>query len=141
MREIPDIKSVMTPSPLHIDIGEPVRTAQDMMIDHEIRHLPVTDSGVLVGVLSDRDIAFMSIGGARPDVVDHLRVRDVCSFEVYTVGPDEPLAVVLREMAERRIGSTIITDEGRIVGLFTATDACRCFAEFLEPGGPGYERD
>jgi CBS domain-containing protein len=94
-----------------------------------------------VGVLSDRDIAFMSIGGARPDLVDHLCVRDVCSFEVYAVGPDEPLAVVLREMAERRIGSTIVTDGGKIVGLFTATDACRCFAEFLEPGGGGHGRD
>jgi len=37
----------------------------------------------------------------------------------------------LIEMAERRIGSAIVTRKGEIAGLFTATDACRCFAEHL----------
>jgi len=100
------------------------------MTDHEVRHLPVTDSGTLVGVLSDRDIAFMANAGAT-DLLDRLRVRDVCSLDVYSVERDEPLDRVLREMADRHIGSAIVTDGERISGVFTATDACRCFADFL----------
>lgn len=130
MPQTPPIRSVMTASPRTIDIDAPVREAQDLMIDLEIRHLPVTDRERLVGVLSDRDIAFAS-NGVTGELCDRLRVRDVCSLEVYRVAPEEALDVVLAEMAERRIGSVVVTEGERIAGLFTATDACRCFAEHL----------
>jgi CBS domain-containing protein len=81
-------------------------------------------------VVSDRDIAFVSNAGDA-DLRERLRVRDVCSLDVYSVERDAPLDQVLREMADRHIGSVIVTEGGRIAGVFTATDACRCFAEFL----------
>jgi acetoin utilization protein AcuB len=130
MKKIPPIESVMTPFALSIEIDDLVRTAEDMMIDHEIRHLAVTDSGTLVGVVSDRDIAFTA-NTAEPDLRNRLHVRDVCSLDVYSVERNERLDCVLAEMAERHIGSAIVTDGGKIAGVFTATDACRCFAEFL----------
>lgn len=130
MAQTPPIRSVMTPAPRSIDIDAPVRLAQDLMIDLEIRHLPVTEDGRLVGILSDRDIAFAS-NGPTEDLCERLRVRDVCSLEVYRVAPEAPLDSVLAAMAERRIGSVVVTEGERIAGLFTATDACRCFAEHL----------
>jgi acetoin utilization protein AcuB len=130
MAKIPPVESVMTSFVLSVEIDEPVRAAEDIMIDHEIRHLPVTDSGMLVGVVSDRDIAFMS-GAVEADLKKLLLVRDVCSLDVYSVERGEPLDRVLSEMADRHIGSAIVTDEGKVVGVFTATDACRHFAEFL----------
>jgi len=130
MKKIPPVASVMTSSVLSVEIDEPVRAAEDIMIDHEIRHLPVTDSGVLVGVLSDRDIAFLS-SAVEADLKQLLLVRDVCSLDVYSVEGDEPLDRVLSEMSDRHIGSAIVTDGGKIAGVFTATDACRHFAEYL----------
>jgi CBS domain-containing protein len=50
---------------------------------------------------------------------------------VYSVERDEPLDSVLSEMADRHIGSVIVTDAGKAAGVFTATDACKHFAEFL----------
>jgi CBS domain-containing protein len=35
-------------------------------------------------------------------------------------------------MAENRIGSAIVTKDGKLVGIFTVTDACRALAEVLE---------
>ena len=130
MKKIPPIAAVMTPFALSVEIDDLVRTAEDIMIDNEVRHLAVTESGVLVGVVSDRDIAFTS-NAAESDLRDRLRVRDVCSLDVYSVERNEPLDRVLMEMADRHIGSAIVTDGGRIAGVFTATDACRHFAEFL----------
>jgi acetoin utilization protein AcuB len=130
MKTIPAIGTVMTPSPVSIGIDETVRVAEEMMIDNGIRHLPVTESGILVGLLSDRDIAFTS-NSTEPDLTGRLRVRDVCSLRVYAVERDAPLELVLREMANRRIGSVVITENGSVAGLFTATDACRCFADLL----------
>ena len=130
MKKIPPVESVMTSLVLSVEIDERVRAAEDIMIDHEIRHLPVTDSGMLVGVLSDRDIAFLS-SAVEADLKQLLLVRDVCSLDVYSVERDEPLDRVLSEMSDRHIGSAIVTDGGKVVGVFTATDACRHFAEYL----------
>ena len=130
MEKIPPVESVMTPFVLSVEIDEPVRFAEDIMTDHEVRHLAVTDSEMLVGVVSDRDIAFLSNQGDA-DLRDRLRVRDVCSLDVYSVERDEPLDRVLSEMADRHIGSVIVTEGGKAAGVFTATDACRHFAEFL----------
>jgi CBS domain-containing protein len=130
MEKIPPVESVMTSFVLSVEIDEPVRVAEDIMTDHEVRHLAVTDAEILVGVVSDRDIAFVSNEGDA-DLRDRLRVRDVCSLDVYSVERDEPLDRVLSEMAERHIGSVIVTEGGKTVGVFTATDACRHFAEYL----------
>jgi CBS domain-containing protein len=130
MEKIPPVESVMTSFVLSVEIDELIRVAEDIMTDHEVRHLAVTDSEMLVGVVSDRDIAFVSNEGDA-DLRDRLRVRDVCSLDVYSVERDEPLDSVLSEMADRHIGSVIVTDAGKAAGVFTATDACRHFAEFL----------
>jgi len=130
MKKIPPIETVMTPFAFSVEIDESIGVAEDMMIDHEIRHLAVTDSEALVGVISDRDIAFTA-NTAESDLRDRLHVRDVCSLDVYAVERNERLDCVLTEMAERHIGSAIVTDGGKVVGVFTATDACRNFAEFL----------
>jgi acetoin utilization protein AcuB len=130
VEQMPTVGSVMTRSPLSVPLDATVRIAEDMMIDNEVRHLPVTDSEVLVGIVSDRDIAFSS-NVSESDLADRLRVRDVCSLDVYAVPPDEPLDAVLSKMVERHLGSVVITEHGKIAGVFTATDACRCFAEYL----------
>jgi acetoin utilization protein AcuB len=128
--QMPSIGSVMTRSPLSVPIDASVSVAEDIMIDNEVRHLPVIDSDVLVGVVSDRDIAFSS-NVSESDLADRLRVRDVCSLSVYAVPPDEPLDVVLTDMATRHLGSAVVTEHGKIAGVFTVTDACRYFAEYL----------
>ena len=131
MTEIPAVRSVMTPAPLTVEVDAPLREAQDLMIDHEIRHLPVVEAGRLVGIVSDRDVAAVENDSASQQLMERLRVRDVCTLDFYAVSPEEPLDVVLDAMAERRLGSAIVTDAEKIAGLFTATDACRVFAEHL----------
>ena len=128
--QMPAVGSVMTRTPLSVPIDATVRVAEDMMIDNEVRHLPVTESEALVGIVSDRDIAFSS-NVSESDLADRLRVRDVCSLDVYAVLPDEPLDAVLSEMVRRHLGSVVVTEHGKIAGVFTVTDACRYFAEYL----------
>ena len=47
-------------------------------------------------------------------------------------GASTPVAIVARTMAEHHIGSALVTKDGKLVGIFTVTDACRALARILE---------
>lgn len=124
----------MTPFPHSVDIAAPIGEAQTFMREHKIRHLPVTEDGALIGVVSDRDIKLLL--GPDFDYPDpgELKVRDAMVLETYVVDIDTPLAAVAAHMAEHRIGSALVTKQGKLAGVFTSTDACRVLAELLGRG-------
>jgi CBS domain-containing protein len=51
---------------------------------------------------------------------------------MFTVELTERLDGVLDEMLKRRIGSAIVVKADRVVGIFTAVDACRFLRRLLE---------
>lgn len=131
MKRIPAIKSVMTPFPYSVEEGATVDAALEFMREHQIRHLPVTADGQLAGMISDRDIKLM-LG---PDFAypkgSELTVRDAMVRDAYIVDLDTRLDEVLQHMADEQLGSAIVTRKGKLAGVFTVTDACQAFAEFL----------
>ena len=130
MKAIPPIKSVMTPFPHWIDIDEPLVRAREMMTRQSLRHLAVMEGGKLVSVLGKHDLE-------RPGRKD--RVRDVCRKGVYVVGLSEPLDRVLLQMGEEHLDCALVVKDGKLAGIFTVTDLCRCFGKLLRslfpPGG------
>lgn len=129
--DVPRIGGVMTRNLQVIGEDEPLRRARSLMVDHGIRHLPVFRGEDFVGVVTDRDLKRAldpSLGLPAPD---ELFVRDICVYETYQVPPAEPLEHVLTHMAEAHIGSALVVDGSRLVGIFTSSDACRVFAAFL----------
>jgi acetoin utilization protein AcuB len=137
---LPQLKNVMTPFPYSVDVESPVDEAERFMREHKIRHLPVMEKGVLKGVITDRDIKLM-LG---PDFAypnpRELKVGNAMIEDCYTVELATPLVAVLRHMAEHRLGSALVTRRGKLAGVFTVTDACRAFADYLD-GGPPAEGD
>lgn len=125
------VASAMTPFPYWIDIGDSLRRARGLMVEHHIRHLPVMQGRSLVGVLSDRDLkrALDPTLGLPPE--DELFVRDVYISDPYVVDSSTPLDVVLEHMAAHHVGSALVTSHGRLAGIFTATDACRLYCDHL----------
>ena len=127
---IPTIESVMTPLVYSVDIDEAVDIAEELMMEHGIRHLAVTDSDSLVGIVSDRDIA-CTPNAAELSIRSKITVREICSLDVYSAEVDEGLDGILLTMSERHLGATLVTRNGKMAGIFTTTDACRCYAESL----------
>ena len=50
------VKEIMTNGVISISPQTPIPTAQKIMTKHSIRHLPIIEDGLLVGMLSTRDI-------------------------------------------------------------------------------------
>ncbi len=133
---IPPIKVVMTPFPWFIHVEDLLLHAREVMEEHGIRHLPVTRAGKLVGVVSARDIALLLDPRQPRERLEALTVADACVLDAYVVDLAAPLDRVLFEMAERHIGSALVTKKGKLAGIFTVTDACRTFADFLRARFP-----
>jgi acetoin utilization protein AcuB len=130
------ILAFMTPFPYSIDIEAPLAEAHAFLRARQIRHLPVTEEGELAGVLTDRDIK-LALGpdlGSPPE--RELKVRDVYQPEPCVVEDVAPLDEVAEMMAERHVGSTLVTRQGKLVGIFTTTDACRALARILKESRP-----
>ena len=128
----PTLKAVMTPFPYSVELNAAIGEARALMLEHKVRHLPVTDNHELKGLISDRDIKLLlgpELGSPDPK---ELTVEDAYVAECYVVDLDQPLRVVLRTLGQRRIGAAVVTAHGRLAGVFTTTDACRAFAEHLD---------
>jgi acetoin utilization protein AcuB len=135
-QRFPQILAFMTPFPFSIDIEAPLAEAHAFLRERQIRHLPVTRDGVLAGVLTDRDIK-LALGpdlGSPPE--RDLRVGDVYQPECYVVDAGEHLERVAATMAERHVGSALVTRAGKLVGIFTTTDACRALSRLLREQHP-----
>ena len=128
MRRVPRIKSVMTPFPYSVSCDATLEEAQALMASHHVRHLPVKKGSSLIGVVSDREIQF-ALDPAKNR--QGLRVRDVASLDVYVVDLSTPLDEVLSHMARSHVSCALIRKGTKLVGVFTNTDACRVFGEYL----------
>lgn len=128
-KAIPSIFSFMSTCPHTIGHEQNLASAESLMREHHIRHLPVLKAGVLSGILSDRDIKLCRDFVGADDT--NVKVGDVCSDSVYTVGPQSPLDEVAKEMARGKFGSAVVVDHEKVVGIFTAVDAMDALAKLL----------
>jgi len=139
MKRIPQVKNFMTPFPFSISDSAPLTEAIEFMRMKKIHHLPVIRNGIPVGLVTDRDIKLV-LG---PDFAypnpDELNVSQVMVKDTYAVDLGTRVDAVLDHMATHHIGSALVTRKGKLVGVFTAMDACRAFCDHLRDqyGPPG----
>jgi acetoin utilization protein AcuB len=130
MNTAPRVSDYMTSSPHVIGSEQPLSRAHDIMRKNELRHLPVLHGGRLVGLVSRGDLHLVE---TMSDVdAEKVSVEEAMSRDVYGVGPNEPLVAVVREMTARKLGSAVILDHGKVVGIFTVIDALRVLDRALE---------
>lgn len=123
------MRDVMTPAPHSIGREQMLTTAHELMRTQDVRHLPVLHGGKLVGILSMRDLHLVeTLPGTDPRTT---RVEEAMTHDVFSVPPEAGLQGVALAMAERKLGSAVVMQQGRVVGIFTTVDALRVLARLL----------
>ena len=118
------IEEFMTKIPRTVNIGDNIKTVKKLMSEHKIHHVPVLDQGKLMGIISERDLTFVS--SIKNVNIDHASARDVMTADPFWVPPKTSLKKVCETMADQQIGSTIIADFNmNILGIFTYIDALK----------------
>jgi acetoin utilization protein AcuB len=128
--DAPRIRDYMTALPVTVEVGMSLGDALDRMYNDNIRHLPVVDeTGKLVGLLSTRDIA--AVGAMRGVDPGETKVEDAMSVVPFACPDDSSLVAVVERMERDRLGSAVVTNGDRPVGIFTTTDALRALRGML----------
>ncbi|MCC6954114.1 MAG: CBS domain-containing protein [Deltaproteobacteria bacterium] len=136
MKDTLRIKTVMTPFPYSVDATQSLDEAVTVMKEHDIRHLPVRKDEELLGILSERELQLIIARAKSDSSQKEPLVGEVLSGPAHVVDLLTPVAEVVEEMALHRLGAVLVTKSGKLVGVFTATDACRCLADILREMEP-----
>src|SRR5260221_11123940 len=99
------VSEVMTPNPATADAGSSIRAVLRQLVEMDVRHLPIVDDGVLVGIISDRDLKevtsrMVAEGETRIDRVLDRPISDLMSSDVLSVDPETELEEVVDLMIE-----------------------------------------
>jgi acetoin utilization protein AcuB len=131
------VRELMTGALITVRPETPVLDARHLMVQERIRHLLVTsESGELVGIVTDRDIKLNLPSQATSlsvwelnHLLTRLTVGKVMTQAVITVGPDREARDAAQLMLDHTIGALPVMDGGKLVGIVTETDLLRAFVK------------
>lgn len=135
-----DVRELMTAPVRAVGIEDTLNCAARMMRDFALGCLPVVDdTGRLVGILTDRDIALSAHEAG--EALWRLRVADSMHSPVYTVHPDDDIAMAARVMRRHRVRRLPVVEGERPVGMISLDDLAHASRQpVLEPT-PGLTSD
>jgi CBS domain-containing protein len=121
------LQDVITQNPSTVHPDDSVRSATKIMRDGQIGFLPVLADGVVLGVVTDRDVVIRAIaGGFDPQTTP---VRDIMSRDPIQLYATDSVEKALEIMASQAIARLVVTDpSGKMVGVLSCGDlatACK----------------
>jgi CBS domain-containing protein len=103
--------------------GDPVQKALEMMHKHRVRSVVVIEGDKLVGIVSERDCALKVLLPGLDS--GQVKIDQIMTREVVTVGPEDTLDKCMQEMSARSIRHLPVCDDGRVVGMLSIGDAMK----------------
>jgi len=115
-----------------------VAHARALIEEHRINQLPVVKDGILVGIVTDRDLrdainaVTTSANEARtvepaPGRPEQIPVEAVMTHNAMTLSPHSSVVAAAELMRRERIGSVPIVDGRALVGIITRSDILKVF--------------
>jgi len=130
------IRDWMTKDPMVVTPETLLMDARKKMEEYKIHHLPVVRKGKLVGMLTRRRILEASPSSATTLSMHELSyllakmtVGEVMESNVVWVTPDTPVEDVVLLGYQKGIGSFPVVEDGKLVGIATATEVTRGLLE------------
>lgn len=128
-KAIPEIQRYMTTSPLTVNGEQTLYFAKQLMQENKIRHLPVLEDGKIVGIISERDIDY--IQNFKDVDMEVEKVEDAMTESPVIVEASAHLDEVCEVMASDKIGSVLVQDNKKLVGIFTWIDALNAMSNLM----------
>jgi predicted transcriptional regulator len=147
-------QNIMTQEVVTVKENATVRELAALLLERNISGAPVVDeTGAVIGVVTESDLIFQNkkvhlpttfaildafVFLERPDKMEAelkkiagAKVGDICSRKLISVGPETELEELATLMAEKKIHTLPVMDEGRLVGVIGKSDIIRTIAQGL----------
>lgn len=141
------VRDWMTPNPITIDAGATIVEAIHLLKEKNIRRLPVTKGGKLVGLVTERMLLSFSPGKSTSldtwevhYLLAKTPVTAAMNPKPHTVGPDADLADCAQLIHDRKLNGIMVVDQaGDLAGILTTTNALEAliwFTKQVQAGEP-----
>jgi CBS-domain-containing membrane protein len=118
------VRDFMTPTPASCEPATSLRLTAQLMADHNCAAIPIVDSNVAIGIVTDRDIACRAV--ALGWNAAEMPACAVMSSPAIAVGPDDDWEKAIDLMKENRIHHLLVIDDaGALLGIVAQSDLGR----------------
>jgi CBS domain-containing protein len=114
------VKDVMTPGVAAVRPDASLVEAARLMRDQDIGDVLVVTGDLLIGVVTDRDIAVRAIADGRDPLT--VSADSVCTPEPVCVGPDDEVGAAVRLMADHAVRRLPVVEHDRPLGVVSIGD-------------------
>ena len=121
----PTVAGIMHTSPQTITQRDTLAAAQALMEHAGIRQLPVVENGVLIGMLSERDLH------AHTGYLERTKVDVAMTSEPVTVTPADSAVQVARILLDRKINALPVVENSLLVGIVSRSDLLRLLVDLF----------
>ena len=122
------IHTLMVSDPITISAHASISEAIELMKINSIRHLPVvSEENSLEGFLTLADLK----QGLIPSMLGDLNLRDLMIKEPITVRSEDDVEVAAQLIYKHKIGGIPVVENGKLVGIITASDILRTFIDMM----------
>ena len=113
----------MTQPVLEIDENLTAQESAEMMGKAHVGALLVKRKNENIGIVTERDI-MSKIIAIRGDL-EKTKAKEIMSTPIITIDKDIDAEDALRTMVKTKVRRLLITDKGKIVGIFTTSDVIK----------------
>jgi len=118
---MPNAADLMTPAPRTCSTFSTVLEAAMIFRDADCGAVPITEDGVPVGILTDRDVALALID--KGSELLNLPVSDIMTRGVISVRPDASIDELESVFAQKTVRRLLVTDtDSQLVGIIAWSD-------------------
>lgn len=132
------VKDVMTKEVITISPDASFSEAMDLIRKKGIRRLPVVKNEKLVGIITEKDLLSASPSQATTldvweltSLLSKLKIKQIMRKDVIHVHPNTPIEDAAKIMSDKKIGSLVVLEEEKLVGIITESDIFKVFINML----------
>ena len=129
------VASIMTNRVATVEMDDTLRAINNLFCQARFHHLLVVENGILVGVISDRDLfkassPFLDTPAERPRDVARLsrKAHQIMTRELITVDADTPIAEAVAILMKNNVSCLpVVSPQGKIEGIVTWKDLLKAY--------------